>query len=110
MFCSRARRGKEDDGRSDAEVHSAPNVALRRSLQHCRARSCRHHFRDAVQAVVGIKVRLRDARRHIHTVHLCRDTEHIGTCGDQVLEGGYEEVETRALEVMPVSPSVTEAS
>jgi hypothetical protein len=39
----------------------------------------RHHLRDAVQAVVAIKVRLRVARRYTHTVHLRRDAEQGGT-------------------------------
>jgi hypothetical protein len=79
MFCYAARGGKEDDGRSEPEVHSVPSVAPRRSLQHCRDRRRRRHLRDAVQAVVAMKVRLRVARRYTHTVHIRRDAEHSET-------------------------------
>jgi hypothetical protein len=49
------------------------------NVRHRRAGSPRDHLRDAVKAVVAMKVRLRVARRYTCTVHLRRDAEQDGT-------------------------------
>ena len=54
------------------------------NTRHRGVGSCRHHFRDAVQAVGAMKVRLRVACRYSHTVHLRRDAKHDGTMGHEV--------------------------
>jgi hypothetical protein len=43
------------------------------------AGSRRHQLRDAAQAVVAMKVRMRLARRYTYTVHLRRNAEQGGT-------------------------------
>jgi hypothetical protein len=50
-------------------------------------------YQPSPRRCVAMKVRLRVARRHAHTVHLRRNAEEGRTRGDEVLEGGYEEGE-----------------
>jgi hypothetical protein len=60
--------------------------------------------RDAIQAVVAIKVRLKVAPEYTHTVHLRRDAEPCGMRAD------IRRMKTRALETLPVSLLVAKAS
>jgi hypothetical protein len=59
-------------------------------------------LRNAVQAVVAMKVQLRVARRNTHTVHLRRDVEQ----GREVtghLKADIRKVKKRTLEALPVT-------
>lgn len=69
--------------RGDAPLHfhcrSFHTYANLDDVRHRRGDGNRHHhFHDAVQAVVAMKVRLRVTCRYLYTVHLRRDAEQGG--------------------------------
>jgi len=59
-------------------------------------------LRNAVQAVVAMKVQLRVARRNTHTVHLRRDVEQ-GREVTRHLKADMRKVKKRTLEALPVT-------
>jgi hypothetical protein len=91
-------------------LRPASVLIIPNDVRHRHAGSRRHYLRDAVQAVVTMKVRLRVAHRYTHTVHLHREAERLGREVTRRLRADRRRVKTRALEALPVSPSVAKAS